>query len=227
MRFSQEKFAEFIINNNVIGFFDNPIKLKSGRTSNWYVNWRTVSEDVFLMDKLTDFIIAFTKESGLNPDSFYGVPEGATKLGLLTQYKWARVSPDFAKGSHSFPMGRAKPKEHGDPKDRFFVGAPKGKIIILEDVTTTGLSLLNTIESLKEIEVEIIAAFGLTNRMERRDDGLTVQEAVEKKGVRYFSLSNALDLLPIVYERRQPGIHIAAAIEQEFEKYGIEKIKIR
>jgi orotate phosphoribosyltransferase len=39
-------------------------------------------------------------------------------------------------------MGRAKPKDHGDPKDRYFVGEPGGKVVILEDVTTTGKSLI-------------------------------------------------------------------------------------
>ena len=47
-------------------------------------------------------------------------------------------------------MGRGKQKEHGDPKDKFFVGIPNGDTIILEDTTTTGSSLINTIIQLKE-----------------------------------------------------------------------------
>ena len=35
-------------------------------------------------------------------------------------------------------MGRAKPKQHGSPEDKYFVGEPNGKIVVLEDVTTTG-----------------------------------------------------------------------------------------
>ena len=189
--FDQENFNKFVLDNNVIGFFERPIKLKSGRMSNWYVNWRNVA-DVFTLDQLTDYVIAFTEDLGIKPDCFYGVPEGATKLGILTQYKWAKKSPNYDQNSHTLPMGRGKPKDHGEPKDKYFVGEPKGKTTILEDVTTTGGSLLNTIDSLTEAEIPIIAAFGLTNRMELRDDGQSVQEAVESKNVPYHALSSAL-----------------------------------
>ena len=46
----------------------------------------SIAKDVFLLDKLTDFVVSFTKKLSLEPDCFYGVPEGATKLGILTQY---------------------------------------------------------------------------------------------------------------------------------------------
>lgn len=224
--FNQEEFNSFVLENNVVGFFENPIKLKSGRMSNWYVNWRNVAGDVFLLDKLTEYVINFTKDLGLEPDCFYGVPEGATKLGILLQYKLAKNSPDYNIGSHVLPMGRGKPKDHGDIKDRFFVGEPKGKTIIIEDVTTTGGSLLSTIDDLKEAGVSVISAFCLTNRMELRDDGKSVKETVESKGFEYHALSDALSLLPQVYNKLNPGEKIAGEIEKEFEKYGVKKIKL-
>jgi len=49
----KKEFNEFILKNNVIGFFEEPIRLKSNRLSYFYINWRNVSEDVFLIDKLT------------------------------------------------------------------------------------------------------------------------------------------------------------------------------
>jgi len=224
-KFNQEDFNSFILENNVVGFFEEPIKLKSGRMSNWYVNWRTPTSDVYLLDKLTDFVLAFAEDNNLAPDCFYGVPEGATKLGVITQYKYAKSSPNYSKGSNVLPMGRAKPKEHGAPKDRFFVGQPKGKVIVLEDVTTTGGSLLKTIDQLKEAGIEVFAAVGLTNRMEVRDDGKSVKQAVEEKGVKYLSMSSALELLPEVY-KKNPNEAIKKAIEEEFEKYGVEKLKL-
>ncbi len=60
------------------------------------------------------------------PTPFTGVPEGATKLGVLASYIWAKGSSDFKPGRFPLPMGRAKPKEHGVPEDRFFVGALGG-----------------------------------------------------------------------------------------------------
>lgn len=236
--FDQRAFNSFVVDHKVIGFFDAPIKLKSGRTSNWYVNWRIVAEDVYLIDQLTEFVVAFT--DGLisagklpaEPECFYGVPEGATKLGILTQYKWAKRSSNFASGSHVLAMGRAKPKEHGMPRDRFFVGAPRGRVVVLEDVTTTGGSLLETIDNLIASDIEIVAALGLTNRMERRDDGHSVAEAVAQRtsagrSVPYFQLSNAIDLLPLACTKYKPNSRIVTEIEQEFERFGVEKLKLR
>lgn len=225
-KFDEAKFIEFIVENRVVGFFDEPVTLKSGRKSNWYVNWRTVSGDVFLIDRLADFLIDFTADRGLTPDAFYGVPEGATKLGVIATYKLARSRPGFGKGSCNLPMGRGKPKEHGAPRDKFFVTPPAGKIVVVEDVSTTGGSLLATLDELEKLDCEVIAAVGLTNRMEIRDDGRSVADAIGEMGVEYLTLSCATDFLPKVYKELAPGEEIGRAIEAEFSKYGENPLKL-
>lgn len=222
--FNQEEFNKFIEENNIYGFFDEAITLKSGRKSHFYANWRNVVEDVWLTDKLADFVISFVKSKGVSVDTFYGVPEGATKLGVICQYKWAMQCADFSKGSHVLAMGRAKPKEHGHPKDKYFVGMPKGSVVVLEDVTTTGGSLLTTLQGLKEAGVTVSAVISLTNRMEKRDDGLSVKEAVERECFAFYNMSTALELLPKVFRKLKPSKDVAEAVEDEFEKYGVNKI---
>ena len=226
MSWDKNKFNSFIIENNIIGFFEKPLKLKSGRDSYWYVNWRNIAEDTFLIDKLTDYLIDFVSRLELKPDCFYGVPEGATKLGIITQFKWAKIQSDYGQNVYKLVMGRAKPKEHGDPKDKYFLGIPNGKVIILEDVTTTGGSLLQTINNLKDIGINIIAAIGLTNRNELRDDGKSVEQIILDKNVKYYSMSNAIELLPKIYKKLKPGEFIAKNIENYFKKYGIDEIKL-
>ena len=217
----KDNFYDFIIKNNVVGFFNEPITLKSGRKSYWYVNWRTIAEDVYLLDKVSNFLLLFVKHLNLVPNCFYGVPEGATKLGVITQYKWAFNDKNIQPGKYTLSMGRGKPKDHGELKDKFFLGIPKGKIIILEDTTTTGGSLLKAIDDLLKNKVNIIAAIGLTNRNEIRDDGNTVEEAIKKKKVQYYAMSNAIDLLP----KLNPNSTITSHIKDYFEKYGASDIK--
>jgi len=236
--FNQNNFNKFVIDNGVIGFFEKPVVLKSGRESNWYVNWRTVSEDVFLMDQLSDHVLQYAEDlisSGQISGSdicYYGVPEGATKLGLLVQYKYASRASRYGNGSHVFPMGRAKPKEHGVPKDKFFVGAPKGNVIVLEDVTTTGGSLIDTVARLVDAGISVLACIGLTNRMEKRDDGQSVKSAIESikspsgDKIKYFQMSDGLNLLPEMVAKLNPGQNIQKSIEEEFAKYGLEKISL-
>ena len=118
-------------------------------------------------------------------------------------------------------MGRGKQKKHGDPKDRIFLGIPKGDVIILEDVTTTGGSLINTIKELKELNINLIAIIGLTNRNELRDDGKSVKEIISQQNLQYHAMSNAIDLLPSLDMNKD----IADHIREYFEKYGTKPIR--
>jgi len=154
------------------------------------------------------------------------VPEGATKLGILAQCRWAQQQPDYAEGSHILAMGRAKPKDHGAARDRYFVGMPTGKVVVLEDVMTTGGSAIKSLEFLKDSGVDVVALIGLTDRMEKRDDGLSVREAVDTRGVPYYNMSSALEILPAIYGKLQPGEQIGRAIESEYSHYGVEPIRL-
>jgi orotate phosphoribosyltransferase len=215
-----EKFNDFIIHNNIVGFFEKPLKLKSGRTSYWYVNWRNVSQDAYLIDKLTDFLLSFVAYLNLDLNCFYGVPEGATKLGIITQLKWAKLRDDFLPNNYVLPMGRGKPKEHGDPKDKFFLGMPRGKVVILEDTATTGESLVKCIKNFDQIDIDVIAAIVLTDRNEYRDDRRTVEEVITELGIEYYAMSNAIEILP----KLNPDNNIAKKIEEYFKIYGTEPI---
>ena len=159
--FNQDEFNNFILDHKVVGFYEQPITLKSGRTSQWYVNWRSPSADVCLTDQVAHFILTFCQKHQIFPRTFYGVPEGATKIALITQYKWARQSFQYGIKSHALTMGRGKPKEHGNQEDRYFLGLPRGETIVIEDVTTTGGSLNDAIDKLQEAQFVQITAAGM------------------------------------------------------------------
>jgi len=219
---NKQNFINFIINNNVIGFPERPIKLKSGRDSAFYVNWRTVAEDVYLLDQLTDYLISYINHLKLKPDCFYGVPEGASKLAIITQFKWARSQNNYKPGIFSLSMGRGKPKDHGDPKDRFFLGFPKGHVILVEDVSTTGQSLIKSVEKLKSLDINIISVIGLTNREEISEDGSYFEDILSNMGLNYHAMSNVPDILPYISLNSKT----ARQIENYYKKYGIREIKL-
>ncbi|MFX0032469.1 MAG: hypothetical protein ACFE8E_02440 [Candidatus Hodarchaeota archaeon] len=216
----KESFYDFIIRNNVIGFYKKPVKLKSGRLSPFYINWRKISEDVYLIDILTDYILLFIEYLKLTPDCFFGVPEGATKLGIIIQFKWAKKNPAFGPEKFPLPMGRGKVKDHGELKDRIYLGMPKGKVVVLEDVTTTGDSLVQCISRLQDNNINVIAAVSLTNRNEIRDDGKTVEEVIKEKGVDYFSMSVFTKLIPKLALTKELSI----SVESYFKKYGVNNL---
>jgi orotate phosphoribosyltransferase len=253
--FNQDAFNQFVLDNDVVGIKEKPFTLKSKRTSHWYVNWRKPSSDMKSLWEMTAFVKNFVKDQGLNPDCFYGVPEGATPLGIVTQLRWVNEERNITQGGYVLPMGRGKPKEHGDPANKYFVNAPEGEVAVLEDVTTTGGSLLNTIANLQELDgVKVIATIGLTNRMEvtpieikdksetyeafreiferatnspyTNQGTMSVQQAVEAAGVLYFALSTATELLPLVVAREKTDSTLVKAIETEFRTFGVEPLTL-
>ena len=224
--FNQEGFQEFILEHNVVKFFEETVTLNSGRKSNFYVSWRRVADDVYTLDKLTDFIVAFVRSKGIEADSFFGVPEGATGLALILDYKHARQAKGYGPGSHAFAMGRGKPKEHGNPSDKYFIGMPKGRTIIVEDTTTTGKSVLETLDRLREAGVSVDIAIALINRNEKRDDGKTVTEALKDRGVQYYAMSDLLDILPEIFRKTHPGERVGRLVEDYFKMYGEREVKL-
>jgi orotate phosphoribosyltransferase len=188
--FNQQAFNEFIIEQGIIGFYDSPITLKSGKQSTYYVNWRSATADVHAMERISQFVIDFALEKKLNPDVFVGVPEGASALGIVTQLAWAKSSPSYSKKSHHFAMVRAKPKEHGHPQDRHCIGSLEGKLVLLEDVTTTGMSLIATYNELKKIGCDIIACIGLTNRNDK-----DIHSEMAALGCMYFQMSSSKEII--------------------------------
>ena len=216
-RFDRKSFENFILNKGMLGISEKSFTLVSGRDSHFYVNWRL--NDVFLVDRVSDYVLDFVGDLGIEADCFYGVPEGPTRLANLTQVKFAKQSSNYGEGSHVLPMGRGKPKDHGDPKDRYFVGAPEGKVIILEDVTTTvGSLVVKGIKPLQEMGLDIVAAITLTNRSIQKN---YAEEYVKSEtGVNYFAMSHAFDMLPEACKKFKPSDSVKQALQEEFENYG-------
>lgn len=236
--FDKAAYISFLLENKLVGFFESPVKLKSGRLTSFYVNMRKASEDVCTIETLSEFLLNYVKDlvtkgdlSSL-PRTFYGVPEGATKLGIITQYRYSKTSENYAPGAFTLAMGRGKRKEHGLPEDRDFLGIPKSPTVVIEDVTTTGGSLIECIKTLHSAGIEISAAIGLIDRGEKTDSGLSVKDAVSRtanlKGgaIKYFSLATSFELLPEAARILKPSIQVLEAIRKEFREFGTKEIAI-
>lgn len=232
------EFEAFTIQAGVIGFFEKPVLLKSGKKSSWYVNWRHATADAFTLDRLTDYILDYLSHSRTlgafsGPiDCIYGVPEGGTKLGIACQMKLARAAEHYARGSHCVAMGRAKPKEHGVSQDRYFVGTPQGRTVIIEDTVTTGGSLLSSVDSLLEAKIELIGVIALTDRMERRDDGLSVAEAIAQRKtlsdtpLQYFSMTNAPSILPQAAAHYNLSADVRQRVNEEIKERSVVSYEV-
>lgn len=209
----QTEFIEFMLENEIVSVADQPFTLKSGKQSHLYVNWRKATNDAYLLDFVSDKVLEFTAAQGIEADCFYGVPEGASKLGVIASYKYAKQSPEFGKGSHTISFGRGKPKEHGAAQDRFFIGAPEGRTVVLEDVVTTSGSLVSNLDSLKEAGINVVASICLTNR---NPEPQSVKSLIEVHGAPFLALVEAEALIEAYLERNTVSESVLAGLHNEF-----------
>jgi orotate phosphoribosyltransferase len=188
-------FERFLIESGVLAFHDQPVTFKSGIQSRWYINCRVLSQRLPLLEKAAEHVVTFLKQTDLlqGADAVIGVPEGATELANAVSRLLIRGG---GLGGDKLYAIRVKPKEHGDPANRFWInGNIPSKVIVLEDVTTTGGSAIAFVEKLREAGTQVIAVVGLVNRL-HRVNGKTVTETFAEAAIPYHSLTNAELLLP-------------------------------
>ncbi len=218
--FNQEKFNEFLLEHNIVKFFDQPVTLVSGRKSYVYANCRPLSNTVQTIDQVTDFILDFIEDHKLTSDYFLGVPESATKLATILNYKYAKKKNN---PQQRLVMGRGKPKEHGMITDRCFVGDVRrdDKVIVIEDATTTGGSLLKTSNLLKEAGVVVVAALALVNRLQKTEEGKSVQEVLQEHNIPFFSLTDIKNMYPLLTYKYAKTPHLLEKVNEEYQEYGV------
>ncbi len=123
-----------------------------------------------------------------NIDYIGGLEMGAVPIaGAIAQLSWLKGHPIAAF------FVRKKPKEHGA---RLAVeGLAKGetlkgkRIVIVEDVTTTGGSAIKAVDAVKDAGGEIVMVFTMVDR----DEGAT--EAFAEAGLTFRSLFKASEFL--------------------------------
>jgi orotate phosphoribosyltransferase len=162
------------------------IKLASGRTSNFYFNLKPTmldAEGAALLAELTLDALA-----GEKIDYVGGLEMGAVPLaGAIAQLSFMRGTPIQAF------FVRKKPKEHGA---RLSVeGLAPGeslagkRVVIVEDVTTTGGSAIKAVEAVRESGAEIVMVLTMVDREEG------AAENFREAGLAFRSIYKAAEFL--------------------------------
>ncbi len=162
------------------------ITLASGRKSDFYFNLKPTMLDPEGAALLAELSLDALKDDKI--DYIGGLEMGAVPIaGAIAQLSWLKGHPIAAF------FVRKKPKEHGA---RLAVeGLAKGenlsgkRIVIVEDVTTTGGSAIKAVEAVKDGGGEVVLVFTMVDR----DEGAT--EAFAEAGIPFRALYKAGEFL--------------------------------
>jgi orotate phosphoribosyltransferase len=185
MEFIKE-FSAFLHQKEIIKFGD--FTLASGKKSSYYVDLRLVPSyphQFRIMIKNLQNNIAET--IGLNSfDSLVSVPTGG--LIIASALAIEIVKPLI--------YVRSKPKDYGTTKSVEGQIHEGMKVVMIDDVATTGGSVANAIKSLKDANITIKDTYVIINRMEGAD------EALKELGVRLHSIINVMQITQSLHEQK-------------------------
>ena len=139
------------------------ITLASGRKSNFYFNLKPTMLDPEGAALLAELTFEALKDDGL--DYIGGLEMGAVPLaGAVAQLSWLKGHPIAAF------FVRKKPKEHGArlaveglAKHESLQGK---RVVIVEDVTTTGESALKAVDAVRDAGGEVVLVLTMVDREE-------------------------------------------------------------
>ncbi len=201
MEFVKE-FAIFLHQNDIIKFGD--FTLASGKKSSYYIDLRLVASFPHIFRKMTKNLQKLVSEkTGLdNFDSLVAVPTGGLVIGSALAIE--TVKPLI--------YVRDKPKDYGTTKSiegKIFSGM---KVILIDDVITTGNSVINAIKQLKDAELSISDVYVIINRLEGANNTLELEE------VNLYQLTDVLEITTILFQEKLVSKEILNEINNQISQ---------
>ena len=201
MEFVKE-FVTFLHQKGIIKFGE--FTLASGKSSSYYVDLRLVPSyphEFRMMIKYLENQI--TEDIGLeNFESIVSVPTGGLVIGSALAIE--TVKPLI--------YVRSKPKDYGTSKSVEGKIHDGMKVVMIDDVATTGGSVVNAIKSLTEVNVPVKDAYVIVDRMEGAD------EALAELGVKMHSILNILQIAEVLYEQKMIEVEILDKVKKQISK---------
>lgn len=220
----KKEFIEFMVDCGVLKFGD--FTLKSGRKSPFFMNAGLYVTGAQL-EKLGEYYAkAIHDNYGTDFDVLFGPAYKGIPLSVATTMAFHRL---YGKEIR-YCSNRKEIKDHGDTG--ILLGSPikdGDKVVIIEDVTTSGKSIEETFPIIQaQGDVTIIGLMVSLNRMEKgKGEQSALAEIKEKYGFEANAIVSMADVIEHLYNKEYKGKIIIddtlkAAIDAYYDVYGVK-----
>ncbi|MFT4047190.1 MAG: orotate phosphoribosyltransferase [Solimonas sp.] len=216
MQTYQSEFLRLALEHEVLKF--GSFTLKSGRRSPYFFNLGRISSGA-AMRALGHAYAQALAASGLEYDMLFGPAYKGIPLVTAVSCALAEQGADVA-----YAYNRKEAKDHGEGGT--LVGAaPKGRVVIVDDVLTAGTALREAVRLLQQAGAQPVAAVIALDRQEQGSSGgpsglSAVQEMERDAGIRVVSLVNVQTMLSYLSGGHAPADTLAAIRAYQAE-YGV------
>ena len=159
-------------------------KLASGRESDFYVDARLTTMSPEGLALIGPLALSALRKAGWEVDAIGGLTLGADPISYAISY----ASAASAHPLRAFTV-RKEPKAHGTGK---LLEGPVGegdRVVVIEDVITTGGSALRAIDAVRNAKASVTGVLALVDREEGG------RQAIEHTGVSVVSLVTASQII--------------------------------
>lgn len=222
MRDYKKEYINFMLESEVLRFGD--FTLKSGRKSPFFMN-AGLYKSGYQLKKIGEFYAKSIKENfGLDFDVIFGPAYKGIPLSVATT-----IALNELYGKEvQFSSNRKEIKDHGDVG--IFLGDKldrKLKVLIIEDVTTSGKSIEETYPIItRNKDVEVIGLIVSLDRMEYGKDKskTALQEVSELYNFKTASIVNMKEVVEYLKENTEVLTEDnLKKIEKYYKEYGVRK----
>ena len=156
-------------------------KLSSGGTSDYYIDCRTTTLHAEGGRLTGHAILELLEENGIQAEAVGGLTLGADPIvsNVATASAWRALSHPGAPLLHGFLVRKAE-KAPGAGRRIEGFSRPAARVVIVDDVCTTGASTINAIEAAREAGMTVAAVVCIVEREEA--NGRPAVEAAAKAG---------------------------------------------
>ena len=181
-----KEFAIFLQESGAIKFGN--FKLSSGKESAYYIDLRLVPSFPHQFRNMVKSLQNLISEKIGLDDFDYVASVPTSGLVIASALAIETVKPLI--------YIRQKPKDYGTGS--LIEGKiPAGsKVVLVDDVGTTGHSLLNAIKALKDAKIIVDSAFVIVNRLEG------ARENLEKEKVKLYEIMDILTISNVLYAEK-------------------------
>ncbi len=221
----KQDFIAFMVEAGVLKFGE--FTLKSGRKSPFFMNAGAYVTGSHLRKLGQYYAQAIHDTFGLDFDVLFGPAYKGIPLTVAT---CMAISELYGKEIR-YCSNRKEVKDHGDTGILLGSGLKDGdRVMMIEDVTTSGKSMEETVPILKaQADVEIVGLMVSLNRMEVGLSGKmsALDEIREKYGFNASSIVTMAEVVEALYNKSVNGQilindEIKASIDAYYREYGVQ-----